>query len=195
MEITISRSVPEEYREKAVLLFEQAFGEKISVAVNNKEQRLDLFSRSFDLNFALAAISDGQLVGIAGFSIDGKSLTSKLEYADLIKTLGIVKGNWAALILSMFKRNANPNQLLMDGISVYENFRGQGIGKKLLNALISFAKESGFKSIRLDVINTNPRAKKLYEKSRFYEIKNDKYPYLKWLLGFSGSDELRYIIE
>jgi ribosomal protein S18 acetylase RimI-like enzyme len=195
MEITISRSVPEEYREKAVLLFEQAFGEKISVAVNNKEQRLDLFSRSFDLNFAFAAISDGQLVGIAGFSIDGKSLTSKLEYADLIKTLGIVKGNWAALILSMFKRNANPNQLLMDGISVDENFRGQGIGKKLLNELISFAKESGFKSIRLDVINTNPRAKKLYEKVGFTEIKNDKYPYLKWLLGFSGSDELRYIIE
>jgi ribosomal protein S18 acetylase RimI-like enzyme len=195
MEITISRSVPEEYREKAVLLFEQAFGEKISVAVNNKEQRLDLFSRSFDLNFAFAAISDGQLVGIAGFSIDGKSLTSKLEYADLIKTLGIVKGNWAVLILSMFKRNANPNQLLMDGISVDENFRGQGIGKKLLNELISFAKESGFKSIRLDVINTNPRAKKLYEKVGFTEIKNDKYPYLKWLLGFSGSDELRYIIE
>ena len=195
MKIEFILGIPEEHREKAILLFEEAFGEKFSLAVNNKDIRLELFRNHFDLKFAIAAINDSQLVGIAGFSIDKNSLTSKLQYSHLIEKLGFLKGNWAALILSLYKRNSVDNQLLMDGISVDKKCRGQGIGEKLLNELISFAKARDFNRIRLDVIDSNQRAKKLYERVGFKVVRKERFPYLKWLLGFSGSEELIHIIR
>ncbi len=195
MEITYTIGIPEIYRKKAVLLFEEAFGEKLSVAVRNKKLRLNLFTKCFDLKYGIAAIYRSQLVGIAGFSVEKKSLTSKMKYSDLIENIGFLKGNWAAFILGLYERKADKNQLLMDGISVDMEYRGHGIGEKLLTELISYAKTQGYKNIRLDVINTNPRAKKLYEKIGFVVIGKDRFPYLKLLLGFSGSEELIYRIE
>jgi ribosomal protein S18 acetylase RimI-like enzyme len=40
--------------------------------------------------------------------------------------------------------------------------------------------------VRLDVINTNPKAKKLYENIGYKSIKTANFPYLERLLGFSG---------
>jgi ribosomal protein S18 acetylase RimI-like enzyme len=40
--------------------------------------------------------------------------------------------------------------------------------------------------VRLDVINTNPKAKKLYENIGYKSIKTVNFPYLEKLLGFSG---------
>jgi ribosomal protein S18 acetylase RimI-like enzyme len=40
--------------------------------------------------------------------------------------------------------------------------------------------------VRLDVINTNPKAKKLYENIGYKSIKMVSFPYLEKLLGFSG---------
>jgi len=84
MEITYTIGIPEIYKKKAVLLFEEAFGEKLSVAVRNKNHRIDLFTKCFDLNYGISAIYRSQLVGIAGFSVEKKSLTSKMKYSDFI---------------------------------------------------------------------------------------------------------------
>ncbi len=194
MEITITIGVPEVFRKKAVFLYEEAFYEKLSIAVKNKKHRLELFEKCFDLSYGIAAIYNNQLVGIAGFSIENNSLTSKLKHSDLIKYLGYLKGNWAAIIFRLYERKASKNQILMDGISVDKNYRGQGIGEKLLKELISYAKANHYQSIRLDVIDRNQRAKKLYERVGFVVIREENYPYLKWLLGFSGSEELIYKI-
>ncbi len=75
----------------------------------------------------------------------------------------------------------------MDGIVVDGEARGKGIGSMLLDQIIDYAKEHKFKSIRLDVIDSNPRAQKLYETKGFVASSVESFPYLKWLIGFSGS--------
>ncbi len=75
----------------------------------------------------------------------------------------------------------------MDGIAVDSDARGEGIGSHLLKEVVKYAKDHEFESVRLDVININTKAKIFYQRMGFEAVKTIRYPYLKWLLGFSGS--------
>ena len=69
--------------------------------------------------------------------------------------------------LALLERRERPDCLLMDGIAVRDDQRGAGIGTRLLEALESHARDLGKTSIRLDVIDTNPGARRLYERFGF----------------------------
>ena len=45
--------------------------------------------------------------------------------------------------------------------------RGQGVGTALLKAIIAEGRRRGYAEVRLDVIDTNPRATALYERIGF----------------------------
>ena len=55
-------------------------------------------------------------------------------------------------------------------ITVLRQYWGQGIGSALMERMISFAKEVGYKNICLDVRSDNERAIALYEKFNFEKI-------------------------
>jgi ribosomal protein S18 acetylase RimI-like enzyme len=55
------------------------------------------------------------------------------------------------------------------GMGVMADYRGRGIGKALMGAVLEAAKEKGFKRVELTVRVDNPRAKKLYEQFGFVE--------------------------
>ena len=178
--------IPENQRDKAVLLFDEAFGEKLSVAIKDSAKRKKIMEKYLNLNYAIAAMDQSELIGMAGFSIHEGSLTSNISYKSLISNLGIVKGNRAALILRMYERKNESEQLVMDGITVNQKYRRMGIRYNLLSELKEYALENDFRNIRLDVIDKNIQAKKLYEKAGFKTIKEEYFPFLGKLLGFSG---------
>ncbi len=60
-----------------------------------------------------------------------------------------------------------PNEWYLDSISVSEDFRGHGIGSKLLSALPKLAKKENRDVIGLSVDEQNPKAKKLYIRHGF----------------------------
>jgi len=185
--ITYSTGLPEQLRSKAASLYDAAFGKKFSVAVQSDENRLVLLSRCFMPEYAIAAMSDNELVGIAGFHTSSGSLTGGITYGALLSQLGFIKGNWAALIFGLYQRKPAQGELVMDGIAVHSEARGKGIGSRLLEEIENYAKEHGFDRVRLDVIDINPKAKKLYERKGFKAVKTEHFPYLRWLLGFAGS--------
>ena len=53
---------------------------------------------------------------------------------------------------------------------VNKNYRGQGLGKRLLIKSIEVGKELGYKKMRLDTLPTMKAAIGLYKKMGFYEI-------------------------
>ena len=61
---------------------------------------------------------------------------------------------------------AEKNWILND-LYVDENYRKQGIGKKLIDAAISFAKEKSAKFVQLETATDNYNAQHLYELSGF----------------------------
>ncbi|WOO41635.1 GNAT family N-acetyltransferase [Rubellicoccus peritrichatus] len=187
--------IPEANREEAVMLYDEAFGQKFSLAIRSANKRIELLSRSFCLDCAIAAISKGTLLGLAGFSTGESSLTGGITYKRLLDTLGFFKGNWATFVFSLYERKPVPKELLMDGIAVRSDARGKGIGGRLLNELKAYAASQAFDSIRLDVIDTNPGARKLYERNGFIATKSESYESLRWLLGFGGSTTLIHTIS
>jgi ribosomal protein S18 acetylase RimI-like enzyme len=61
-----------------------------------------------------------------------------------------------------------------------------GVGSRLLIEVCRQATRQGYQRVRLDVIDTNPKARKLYERLGFQQIRTERFPYLKNFLGFGG---------
>lgn len=188
--VTIVRCIPEAKRETAVDLYEEAFGEQFSAAVPDPESRRKLLLSSLNLKSGFAAIVDEQLVGIAGYRTESASFTDGMTFDILFDSVGETEGVWAASVFSLYERTLEVGELMIDGIAVSSRTRGQGIGTKLLNALVSFAEESGYSSIRLDVVDSNTDAQRLYERNQFVVTSTQSFSDLKWLVGFDAMNTL-----
>lgn len=192
MDITFQQGFSDSQLDTAVSLYDIAFGAKLGVAIRSDVKRQAFLCKSLLPNYAISAMDGEKLVGLAGFHTAAGSLTGGFPsgmagYRQFISQLGFLRGHWAMLILALYERKAAEGQLLMDGISVDPTYRGQGIGGRLLEEIVRYATENGYNSVRLDVIDTNPRAQKLYERKGFKTVKVEKYGFLRPLLGFGGS--------
>ena len=75
----------------------------------------------------------------------------------------------------------------MDGIVVRADRRGRGIGTKLVFRLFDVALAHNKRVVRLDVVDTNPAARRLYERLGFVELNTEKVPFLRRVMGFSAA--------
>jgi len=177
-------------RDDAAALYDDAFGPKFAVAAPDAAKRLSLLSSSLNLSFAFAAIAEDRLVGLAGYKTNAGSFTDGIALGTLTKHLGGLRGIWAACVFSLYERSLKSGELLMDGIVADASARGNGIGTMLLESLVSFARESGYDSVRLDVSDTNPDARRMYERNAFIATSTENFGYLRWFLGFGSSTTL-----
>ena len=194
-EIIFQIGAPESLRADVVNLFEEAFGEKFSVAIPDKKKRLKVLSEGLRLDFSAAALSEGNLIGIAGFQSTDGSLTKGISLKSLFKHVGVWGCLRAVSIFSLYHRKPDHSELLMDGIVVNQNLRGRGIGTQILEILKAYASKNDYSTIRLDVIDTNPNAKRLYERLGFVATKTETFEFLRGLLGFGASTTMIYKLK
>ncbi len=141
---------------------------------------------------ALLAMNNGDVVGIAGLQFRGR------EYLDpslltLRKHLGV--GIFRAMFNGwLLEHRVKKNELFVDTIAVAEQYRGLGIGNKLLQTVIDFSRRQNFSCVKLSVIGTNTRAKKLYERTGFREESVQKIPY-PWSRTFGFEYAIDMIFE
>lgn len=64
-EIIYQIGLPEKFRSDAVRLYDEAFGNKISVAIRSDESRQLLLNNCLMLEYSITAMSEDQLIGIA----------------------------------------------------------------------------------------------------------------------------------
>lgn len=177
--------LPEGFQKEAVRLYYEAFEQKF-VPLMNLEEATDVLSGLLNHQQVVCAFYNQRLVGFAGIQ-HNKKMLFRISLPVLIRKLGVFRGLFVGLVMALFKRPYRKNELLMDGICVDKNFRGKGIGTSLLKTIFEFAQKNNYKSIRLDVVDSNPRAQKLYENVGFQQVKRHNYPFLKKLMGFSAS--------
>jgi len=186
----IKKSWDHQERTKVAELYDEAFGQKISLAIPSNSSRHSILAECFEPEFSFVALYKNQIVGIVGFQTSKGSFTNGISYLDLIHKLGLWAGNWAAFIFYFYEREPENGELILDGIAVHPDFRGKGIGTKLLENVVFHASENNYSRVRLDVIDTNKKARRLYESQGFKHTKTEHFPYLRWLLGFGGSTTL-----
>ena len=159
--VQIIHGLPAGYEQAAAALYWQAFGEKLGKLLGPAQRGTAFFAGSLNHSSVLAAMEGDTLLGIAAFKAGGQGF-SNAGIGDLLRHYGI-GALWRMIPLRMLERDAPDRISQMDGICVSASARGKGIGTSLLNALFDHARTEGFSGVTLDVIDTNPRAKLLYE--------------------------------
>ena len=188
--ISYQLGLPEHLRQDAAALYEEAFRQKFTPILGSKEKRVRLLERSICPDFAIVALREEKLLGVCGFHEGKQSFTGGGRISDVFAQAGPVRGLWALVLLALLERKAREDELLMDGIVVDVAARGQGVGTKLLEQIMTYAKERKLSSVRLDVVDTNPAAQRLYEREGFRAVSTERTPYLKRLMGFSATTSM-----
>jgi GNAT superfamily N-acetyltransferase len=182
--ITISPGFLPAQRGAAAQLFWNAFGAKLGEVMGPEHLALTFVSAVADPAHAISAQGpDGALMGLAGFkTATGGFIGGGLT--ELAATYGWLGTAWRAPILALLERDLAADTLLMDGIFVAPNARGKGIGTALLKAIKLQAVQRGLSKVRLDVIDSNPRAKALYTREGFVAGEVQHLGPLRHIFGF-----------
>ncbi len=192
MEFTISRGFSDAERPRIAALYWEAFSAKLSFVMGPQDKALYFLERQVDPDYALVARDAGGAVqGLAGFKTAQGALVGG-AMSDLVATYGWLSALWRAPLLSLVERDLSDGVLLMDGICVGVDARGCGLGTALLQAIKDEARARGKTAVRLDVIDTNPRARALYEREGFDAIGTETLGPLRPVFGFRSSTRMLF---
>ncbi len=174
-------------------LFWQAFHLKLTRLLAPDDRAVDFIASVLNPDFALVARDGaGRILGLAGFKTHAGGLVGG-GLRDLARVYGWPGTLWRAPLLALLERDIEPGTLLLDGIFVSEAARGQGIGTHLLHAIKSHAAQMGLSAVRLDVIDTNPRAKALYLRQSFEPVSEEHLGPLRHVFGFRSATKMIWI--
>jgi len=187
MGVTIFSGLHAHLLPDAARLYWEAFGGKLGRVLGPDPKALAFFERVIRPDHCLAALDEtGTLVGVAGFKTPSGSFSGG-GWDNLIAIYGHFGGRWRGCILWALNRETDNDRFLVDGICVARNQRGKGIGSLLLSRLCDEAARRGYRSIRLDVIDANWRARALYERQGFTAISTESLGALRHVFGFASA--------
>ena len=195
MTVKVTPGFTEAHRPEVAALFWDAFKGKLMTPLGPEAKALKFIAPNLNRSFAFSACDhDGNLLGVAGIkTAKGGLLNGGLT--DLNAIYGWWGGLWRGILLEQFERPIAPDTLLMDGIFVKDKARGKGVGTELLKAVIWTAEMNGYSDVRLDVIDTNPRARALYERRGFEPAGTVTTGMLAPLLGFKTATTMLRRVE
>ncbi|MHA3913753.1 GNAT family N-acetyltransferase [Halovulum sp. GXIMD14793] len=182
---TIQPGLAPEHRRAAAKGYWAAFARKLRYPLGPASRAVTFIERVLDPTHAISAVSaDGTFLGVAGFKTpEGAFIGS--DFSDMTAVYGTLRAIWRGLLISALERKCDTHSLLMDGIFVQEKARGLGVGTALLHAVEQEAQARGLAEVRLDVIDTNPRARALYERQGPLAKDVQSTGFLKPLFGFA----------
>lgn len=176
--------LPDTLRADAARLYWQAFGTKLGRVLGPEERALKYLQRSISASHVIVALSDdGALLGMIGYrSAEGGFAEGSID--DLRAAYGRIGAAWRAAAMRAISGEVDNDRFLIDGICVAPGVRGQGVGTALIEALAQDARTRAYAEMRLDVVDTNTRARALYERLGFRAVRSESLGPLRYLFGF-----------
>lgn len=183
----VQLGLPEHLLPEAAALYWQAFGGKLGRVMGPDARALRFLCRVIQRDHVITALDrEGRLLGLAGFKTPQGSFAAG-SWADMWAVYGLSGLLWRAPVMALLSREIDNDRFLLDGICVAKAARGQGIGTALMTAIEAEARSRGYGYVRLDVIDTNWRAKALYERLGFMVVKTERLGMLAPIFGFSAA--------
>ena len=182
----ITTGIPEANRAEVAALYWEAFGEKLGFVMGPKYRALVFITQVLRSDHAICAHDDtGALLGVVGFKTRDGALVGG-SFTDMRRIYGWVGAAARTLLMAALIRDLDNERFLIDGIFVAPEARGCGVGTALLDAIRAEARARGYRQVRLDVIDTNPRARALYLHQGFVELHTQKMGLWRHVFGFSA---------
>ncbi len=182
--ITLQKGLPTELINSATDLFLNAFGSKFYPILGDGEITKELVKSSINTTSCISAFENGDLLGILAVQEKNKSFVD-ISFDNIKSSYGLIKGMIKAVLLSLFMYKPDDKEIHIECIAVAISARGMGIGTRLLNELFSQASDECIQKVTLEVINTNTKAKSLYEKLGFHIEKASNIWPLNKIIGWS----------
>lgn len=185
--VSIRKGLPAAQHPAAARLYWEAFGAKLGTVMGPDDRALAYLARVIRADHCFTAQSaDGTLLGIAGFKSPLGSFAGGGP-ADLRVIYGRFGAYWRSLVLEALLDDVDNRRFLIDGIAVTRAARGQGIGTALVAALCAEGRARGYPEIRLEVIDSNWRARALYKRLGFVATHTARLGLLRPFFGFTAA--------
>ena len=185
--ITVSLGLPPSLRDQAAAIYWQAFGGKLGRVMGPDARAHAFLARVMRADHALVARDEtGALLGLAGFKTPQDSFAGG-SWTDTRAVYGLAGLAWRLPLLALLSREVDNDRFLLDGICVAPAARGLGVGSALMAAIEDEARARGYAYVRLDVIDTNWRARALYERLGYVGIKTAPLGPLRHVFGFDAA--------
>ena len=183
--LEIKDYIPAKELTRAGDLYLEAFGAKLLPLLGPPGRLRRLLLGGLRRQRAVGAYDEtGRLVALLGYHWEGESFTD-ITFSGLQHEFGLWGASWRIILMGILldRKPDHDKQLLMDGISVAPEMRGRGVGTQMFAHLETLALKLGATEIKLDVIDSNFGARKLYLRLGFDEKGHTRVPAFlqKWL--------------
>lgn len=158
----------------------------------SSNEAVDIIEDAITFNKGFYYKEDGVVLGVTLLA------TEEITYINFLKSRRKRVGFWDSLFLHIGFGLMAPKKkdgLKLEMIAVSPKARGKGVGTKMLDYLNSIAVKDGFKKLTLEVIDSNNKAKVLYEKKGYRDIKYTNTSLFTKSMGFNGYYKMQKIIE
>ncbi len=187
MQVSYHFGLPHSQRAAAADLYWQAFGGKLGAVMGPEPRALAFLMRVLRGDHAVVALDgSGNLLGMAGFKSPLGGFAGG-DPSDIRAIYGRLGALWRLPLLWMLESDVDNDRFLIDGVCVQREVRSLGIGAGLLGHLEAEARRRGYGQIRLDVIDSNFRAKALYVRLGYKAVKSADIGILRLVFGFQSS--------
>lgn len=193
MNLEITRGVPTGQEVRAAEILYDTFSDKFEKIFGPKAQIVPLLSEHFSNDRTVTASRDGVLVGVGGLKFGGKGFID-ITFWQLVQNLR-VRILTFLLVGWVLGSPVGQNEILVGALAVAQDMRGQGIGGRLMECILDFARSEEYERVKLYVIGPNERAKRFYERIGFKEKRIDEivFPWSR-ILGFNEVFEMIYML-
>jgi ribosomal protein S18 acetylase RimI-like enzyme len=187
--IAIRDHLPRENLREGAALYYTGLQAKLAPVFGPPETALAVLPQSLRRSRCLTAFENSELIGILGIH-DARGSFLEPSHQAMVRHYGAVMGMTRMMLLMLLDHKPPPGDLYLDGLAVAEQQRGQGIGTALIAAFEKRARDNGFKTVSLEVIATNPRARSLYERLGYRCVATHTMGPFSRLFGFRTTRRL-----
>ena len=184
MQVDYLDYLPDDFKVSAIRLYFNALKEKLEPILGSDDRAQEALASNIATDKCIVAICNGKLVGIMGIQTNKRGFVNPK-----LKTMVRIYGNFGGILrmggLAILHHTIGTDELYVDGVAVASEMRGKGIGSHLFELLEQAVLKKRIKTISLEVIDTNPRAKALYERLGFVAVKTQTLWPLNLFVRFS----------
>lgn len=171
----MSQDATGKLRQEIAEILYDSFAQKINylwIITKDKEKAVRIIKKHMNLDLCFIKWQEGKVAGVASIETKESGNFIDIPLKTFIKEFSFFAGIFRYLAYQIYKDKQvkmNSKRIHLDLVAVNQEMRGQGIGSSLLQAAYQLGKRLGKTEIVLEVVDSNPRAKKLYEKQGFVE--------------------------
>lgn len=147
------------------------------IRTKQTDKAIQVIAKTINTDQVLVERQDGEIIGIATYQTKAKPLAIDISLPVFAAEFGKLRGLSKFICYKFYKFaqvKLTDEFLHLDLIAVAAAHRGQGVGHKILAQVDEKALDLNKAYVELEVVGSNPKAKRLYNEYGFVDVRHQK---------------------